>query len=89
MEAVTADCARDDAVVRAAASLGNSVQAAPERQALLDMLDKAGLTVEEVLQEHEVAVNEGFKKGYKAPTAPTEEELVFTAAVYHARKGGL
>lgn len=87
LEAVTADCARDVAVVKAAIGLGNSVQSAPEKQHLLAMIAAAGLTVEETLQEHEVAADAGFKKDYKAPTAPSDEDVTFTAAVFHARKG--
>lgn len=86
LEVAVADKPRDGVVVDAARALGNSIQAAPYRQELEDLLDTLGFDVAVEVEPQRVEANMGFKRGHEVPTAPSDEKVNFEALVLHARK---
>ena len=77
---------RDASVVEAARSLGNSIQAAPERAAFEQALDEAGFDVEVAVEPRPVRADEGYKRDFRVPCAPGDEHVGYEALVLHARK---
>ena len=85
-EVALADGSRDSAVVAEARKLGNSIQAAPSRDEFEERLRACGFEFTLDEEPHEVEANMGFKRGHEAPTAPSSENVSFSAMVYHAVK---
>ena len=85
-EVAVASAPRDPAVVEEARKLGNSIQAAPSRAEFEEQMKALGFELTVVEEPHEVEANMGFKRGHEAPTAPSTENVVFEALVYHAVK---
>ena len=85
-EVALASAPRDPAVIEQARKLGNSIQAAPSRAEFEERLRALGFEVTVAEEPHEVPVDMGFKRGHKAPTAPSAESVTFEALVYHAVK---
>ena len=86
LEVALADAPRDPAVVAGARALGNSIQAAPFRGELDERLATLGFEVEVAVKPHAVKPNQGFKRDYEVPCAPSEEKVSFEALVLHAHK---
>ncbi|MBQ9041357.1 MAG: methyltransferase domain-containing protein [Eggerthellaceae bacterium] len=86
LEVALAQSARDASVVEAARAIGNSIQAAPCQTEFEALLDTLGFDVEVAVEGREVAPDEGYKKNFKVPCAPSNEDIVFEALVLHARK---
>lgn len=86
-ETVVADGPRDPRTVEAARSLGNSIQAAPARKDLEDLLAGLGFADLRYREEHEVDPSRGSDSSHRATVAATEEEIRFSEVVMHACKG--
>ena len=86
LEVALATAPRDAQVVEAARKLGNSIQAAPYRTEFEELLARMGFAVEVAVEPRIVEASMGFKRDFKVPTAPSEENVTFEALVLHARK---
>ena len=85
-EVALADGPRDPAVVEAARSLGNSIQAAPWRTEFEERLVQMGFDIEVAEKPNPIEASMGFKEGHVAPVAPSSEDVSFEAVVLHAVK---
>ena len=85
-EAVYADRERDEKVVDAAKAIGNSVQAAPSREALEQLLSDIGFAAPTYEDTHEVAADAGFTEAHRVEVADSDETVRFFAGVMHVRK---
>ena len=78
---------RDEQVVEAARELGNSIQAAPFKDAFVQQLSDAGFATVEFEEEKEISPSTGYKFDHEVATAPGEAGMKFISTVVHAYKG--
>lgn len=80
-ETVLADSPRDAAVVDGARKLGNSIQAAPFIDDFEKMVEAAGFQLSQYVAPYEIEPDTGYKLTHKVETAPSSEDVIFTAQV--------
>ena len=85
-ETIVSDVTRDDAVVEAARSIGNSIQAARPEDELLALMKAAGFKDVEVIDSYSVEADRGFTSSTVVETVPSTETVRFEAIALNARK---
>lgn len=85
-ETVCSDKRRVEAVVEAARSLGNSVQAGRTLDETLDLIEGAGFRKARITDVMPVEANQGFTTNCKVPVVETEEKVRFSAVAINALK---
>ena len=85
-ETIFSDKERDDEVVRKARSIGNSVQAGRTREEFFEKLARAGFADPEVVDEFEVAAEQGFKANHNVEVIDSDEDVKFFAVAINVRK---
>ena len=85
-ETIFSDKERDLDVVRRAREIGNSVQAGRTREEFFALLAAAGFGEPEVVDEYEVAANQGFKANRTVEVVESGEEVTFSAVALNVRK---
>lgn len=80
-ETVLADKPRNEEVRAQAKALGNSIQSAPSREDFEQSVQDIGFTLQQYVAEMPVEPDTGFKFTHKVPTAPSDEQVTFTAQV--------
>ena len=85
-ETIFSDKERDDAVVKKARAMGNSIQAARTRDEFFAKLASAGFEVPEVVDEFEVMADQGFKANHKVDVVASDEDVKYCAVALNVRK---
>ena len=85
-ETIFSSAERDLDVVARARAIGNSVQAGRTREEFYEMLAAAGFEQPSVVDEYEVAADQGFKANRSVEVVETDEEVTFFAVALNARK---
>lgn len=85
-ETIVSDVTRDDAVVRKARVIGNSIQAACPEDELLAQMKAAGFRDVEVIDSYSVEADRGFTSNTVVETVPSAEAVRFEAIALNARK---
>ena len=85
-ETVFSDKERDELTCEAACELGNSIQAGRTKEEFFSHLESVGFIDPEIVDELAVDPDTGFKFGRTVPTAPTTEDVKFTAVAINVRK---
>ena len=85
-ETIFSDKERDDEVVRKARAIGNSVQAGRTKEELFALLSAAGFGKPEIVDEFEVAADQGFKANRTVEVVESDEDVTFSAVAINVRK---
>ena len=85
-ETIFSDIERDLDVVAKARAIGNSVQAGRTKDEFYALLSAAGFGEPEVVDEYEVAADQGFKANRSVEVVPSSEEVLFHAVALNVRK---
>lgn len=85
-ETIVSDVTRDDAVVEAARSIGNSIQAARPEDELLALMKAAGFKDVEVIDSYSVEADRGFTSSTVVETVSSTEAVRFEAVTLNATK---
>ena len=85
-ETIFSDKERDDEVVRKARAIGNSIQAGRTKEELFALLSAAGFGEPEVVDEFEVAADQGFKANRTVEVVESDEDVTFSAVAINVRK---
>ena len=85
-ETIFSSAERDLEVVRQARAIGNSVQAGRTKEEFFALLAAAGFGEPEVVDEYEVAADQGFKANRTVPVVESDEDVTFSAVAINVRK---
>ena len=85
-ETIFSSAERDLEVVRQARAIGNSVQAGRTKEEFFALLAAAGFGKPEIVDEYEVAADQGFKANRTVPVVESDEDVTFSAVAINVRK---
>ena len=85
-ETIFSSAERDLEVVRQARAIGNSVQAGRTKEEFFALLAAAGFGEPEIVDEYEVAADQGFKANRTVPVVESDEDVTFSAVAINVRK---
>ncbi len=85
-ETIFASGKRDDTVVEKARTIGNSIQAARTKDEFFAKLDAAGFASPDIVDEFEVAADQGFIASKTVETVDSDETVTFSAVAINVRK---